>query len=92
MFVFWHNLHLCSSFGLERFENTVICQSDRVGGCVCLRGQGDRGWTGGWEDEVSGVAGVHIELMDLKKGVDGGTYCTGSVCECVCACVSMRMG
>lgn len=25
-----------------------------------------------WGDEVSGVAGVHIGLMDFQMGIDGG--------------------
>ena len=40
---------------------------------VCLRGGLKLVRTGGWGDEVSGVAGVLIELMDLVEGVDRGT-------------------
>lgn len=37
--------------------------------CVCVRGL-RLVRVGGWGDDVSGVAGVLTELMDLAKGVD----------------------
>lgn len=54
-----------------RFEITVLCHPDKVeDGCV-WRGMGCQIGLG-WGDEVSGVAGVHIGLMDLLMGIDGG--------------------
>lgn len=62
--------------------------------CVCgvagggLGGGNQVGYDWGvGEEEVSVVAGVHIELMHLGWGVDGSTKCTEGVF--VCAHVDM---
>lgn len=70
----------------------MLCHSDRVGDvCVCVCGVAGGGLGGGnqvgydWgvgEEEVSVVAGVHIELMHLGWGVDGSTKCTEGVFVC----------
>lgn len=45
------------------------CGCGSGSGCVCVRGL-RLVRVGGWGDDVSGVAGVLTELMDLAKGVD----------------------
>lgn len=63
---------------------------------MCVGGRGLR-LLGGWGDEVSGVAGVLIELMDLARRLRHLMYwrrvcvCV-CACACPCACVCVRMG